>query len=69
MASFADVCIGQILSERYWLAEHIRDGHFSHVFKAKDQQTGMLVAVKMLALNATRNPSAVLEFKEEGAVP
>ncbi|MCY3862645.1 MAG: protein kinase [bacterium] len=66
MASFADACIGQTLSGRYRLAGHIGDGYFSHVFKANDQQTGTLAAVKMLAPSATSDPGAVMEFDEEG---
>ena len=66
MASFADACIGQTISGRYRLAAHIADGYFSHVFKASDQQTGTLAAVKMLAPSATSDPGAVMEFDEEG---
>ncbi|MCY4134303.1 MAG: protein kinase [bacterium] len=66
MASFANACIGQTLSGRYRLAAHIGDGYFSHVFKASDQQTATLAAVKMLAPSATSDPGAVMEFDEEG---
>ena len=68
MASFADACIGQTLSGRYRLAAHIGDGYFSHVFKANDQQTGALAAVKMLTPSATSDPGAVMEFDEEGTL-
>ena len=67
MASVADAYLDQTLAGRYRLISHLADGGFSHVFKAVDQRSGALVAVKLLQPSAAAmHPESPVEFDHEG---
>lgn len=66
MGNPADAYLDQTIGGRYKLAAHIADGHFSHVYKAVDQQTGALTAVKVLQPAAALDPPSAFEFQREG---
>ena len=68
MVNSGDAYVGQTLAGRYRLVSHLADGHFSHVFKATDQRSRELVAVKMLQPSAAVNPESPVEFEREGAL-
>ena len=65
MDGLASAYLGETIAGRYRLTGHIADGHFSHVFKATDQRSGTLVAVKMLQPSAAVDAESTLEFKQE----
>jgi serine/threonine protein kinase len=66
MVGVADAYLDQTLAERYRLVSHLADGGFSHVFKATDQRTGALVAVKVLKPDVVVHPESGVEFDHEG---
>ena len=67
MAGVADAYLDQTLAGRYRLVSHLADGGFSHVFKAVDQRSGALVAVKLLQPSAAAtHPESPVEFDHEG---
>lgn len=68
MVNPGDAYVGQTLARRYRLVSHLADGHFSHVFKATDQRSGELVAVKMLQPSAAVHSESPVEFEREGAL-
>ena len=61
-----DAYLTQTLAGRYRLVRHLADGNFSHVFRAIDQRSSALVAVKMLQPSAAVHPDSAVEFKHEG---
>ena len=66
MVGPADAYLTQTLAGRYRLIRHLADGNFSHVFRAIDQRSSALVAVKMLQPSAAVHPESTVEFKHEG---
>jgi len=68
MVNPGDAYVDQTLARRYRLVSHLADGHFSHVFKATDQRSGELVAVKMLQPSAAVHSESPVEFEREGAL-
>ena len=68
MVNPGDAYLGQTLAGRYRLVDHLADGNFSHVFKATDQRSGGLVAVKMLQPSAAVHSESPVEFEHEGAL-
>jgi serine/threonine protein kinase len=57
--------IGAILGGRYEIHSHIGQGGMSTVYKAKDSQTGNLVAVKVLFFERVLDARAVARFQQE----
>ena len=68
MVGPADAYLTQTLAGRYRLVRHLADGNFSHVFRAVDQRSSALVAVKMLQPSAAVHPESAVEFQHEGAL-
>ena len=66
MVGPADAYLTQTLAGRYRLVRHLADGNFSHVFRAVDQRSSALLAVKMLQPSAAVHPDSTVEFKHEG---
>ena len=61
----AQLYLGQIFAGRYRLDVFRGTGAFCGVFEGVDLTTQTAVAIKVLSLAASQNPSAVFEFYEE----
>jgi len=56
--------VGMKFASRYTVGPRVAGGHFSDVFEATDEDTGDLMAIKVLHPGAT--PDAIKEFEIEG---
>jgi serine/threonine-protein kinase len=55
----------KLLAGRYRLVKQIDSGGTAHIFRALDELTGQVVAVKVLKPELTQNEEFVLRFKKE----
>jgi serine/threonine-protein kinase len=60
--------IGEVVGGRYSLEERLGSGGSSSVWRARDQQSGRDVAVKLLHLDAAESPETVARFDREARV-
>jgi len=57
---------GTVVADRYQLEDKLGEGGMAEVFRARDTETGCLVAVKILHASIAANPEAVERTKREG---
>jgi eukaryotic-like serine/threonine-protein kinase len=57
--------IGQKLNNRFTITDRLGQGAMGEVFQAADEQTGQLVAVKILARQLTLHPESLERFRRE----
>ncbi len=58
--------IGSLLNNRYTVTERLGKGAMGSVYRARDQQSGLDVALKMLATDLTFDPDMLQRFRREG---
>jgi eukaryotic-like serine/threonine-protein kinase len=59
------VAIGDVLAGRYVIEQRLGQGGMAAVFRAKDQQLGRAVAVKVLHQQYSEDPELVARFQQE----
>ena len=60
--------IGEVVGGRYSLEERLGSGGSSSVWRARDQESGRQVAVKLLHLDAADSPETIARFDREARV-
>jgi len=61
-----DVRVGTVLGGRYRLEAKIGSGSFGAVYRARHEELGHAVAVKVLQVHAGASPEAAVRFRREG---
>jgi serine/threonine-protein kinase len=59
---------GKVLDGRYQVDRRLGEGGMSYVYRAKDVETGMVVALKILLPRLSRDPAAVERLRREAAI-
>jgi serine/threonine-protein kinase len=59
---------GKLLDRRYQVGRRLGEGGMSYVYRAKDVETGVAVAVKILLPRLSRDPAAVERLRREATI-